>query len=506
MKKRSLLWQIEEPEREPDRALIRDLMLDNTIKDAIGTAMDAKTVNYFLNVLSRVPEKAENSVCRAEVFSDFQKFPLFFDRLSAAWNAFDLLPQQFQLEKSSISVHTAAKFGSDAKYRTSLGVLIMTANMIQTTFEQLTGILQILEKQPLESAAFRSLILRLHELIEHPSYARLKEILDLIASTPDEYLVELQFTLDEFGKIANYDVHSIDRLDLKIHGDLSKLRKKRRAPQISLNVPASIALSDPDNVLRNQLLGGIYNKMAEILNRVLSGLLTEFSGVSVELSFYRVALYLVQSFDRYGIPYCAATPVSDRPTEIHGLKDLVLSLSSYGQKTVIGNDAIFPSQSGGILIRGENNSGKTVYLRALATALVFAQNGLPVLARSAQIFPQHSIRTLFASAEKAVSVGAGVGRFEEEVRALSETVDQVQSGDLIFLNEIFQTTAYEEGAKGLADVLRYLNALGASWICVTHLGKLFRELENDPVTMLETTDPDGETPYQLREIKKSRKF
>ena len=69
-------------------------------------------------------------------------------------------------------------------------------------------------------------------------------------------------------------------------------------------------------------------------------------------------------------------------------------------------------------------------------------------------------------------MGSEAGRFEEEVRLLSAAVDRAAPGELILLNEPFQTTAYAEGAEGLAAILRYLEAEGSRWVLVTHLDAL----------------------------------
>ena len=63
-----------------------------------------------------------------------------------------------------------------------------------------------------------------------------------------------------------------------------------------------------------------------------------------------------------------------------------------------------------------------------------------------------------------------------------------------------------EQVAELSRLMKMLHQSGVKTEILVYTGFCLRELENDPVTMLETTDPDGETPYQLREIKKSRKF
>ena len=76
----------------------------------------------------------------------------------------------------------------------------------------------------------------------------------------------------------------------------------------------------------------------------------------------------------------------------------------------------------------------------------------------------------------------GNGRFEDEVKSVSSMLDIVKEGDLVLLNEAFQSTAYEEAADVLCNVLAYAAASGFRCISVTHLPGVrehMRELEGE---------------------------
>jgi DNA mismatch repair ATPase MutS len=139
----------------------------------------------------------------------------------------------------------------------------------------------------------------------------------------------------------------------------------------------------------------------------------------------------------------------------------------------------------GFLIRGANNAGKTVYLRSLGTAQVLTQGGLPVLADSASVCIRSGVYTLFSTTEAAHETGNAAGRFEQEVRILAAFLDNIQPNSLILLNEIFQSTAYEEGAEGLYAILKTLNNIGCKWVLVTFLLDLFEWFKDDAVAKAE---------------------
>ena len=126
----------------------------------------------------------------------------------------------------------------------------------------------------------------------------------------------------------------------------------------------------------------------------------------------------------------------------------------------------------GILITGENNSGKTVYLRSVGMAQLLFQAGLPVPCESARMRILSAVYTCYAAAEKEFVSGNDAGRLEQVVRLLSQLADRIQPNSLLLLNEVFQTTAYSEGAEGLYHILNYFMRHGVNFIAVTHLKEL----------------------------------
>ena len=146
------------------------------------------------------------------------------------------------------------------------------------------------------------------------------------------------------------------------------------------------------------------------------------------------------------------------------------------------------TSNGGLLVFGNNGSGKTVYLRSIGTMQILAQAGLPVPCESAEIAVFSQLATQFSEAEKEFCVGNDAGRFEQEVRELAAMVDTLKPGSLVFLNETFQSTAYSEGAEGLFHLVKYFSDLDISWILVSHLHQLEEMFHADEVTVLHTTD------------------
>ncbi len=502
--KRSLLWITEEPQASKRVPITTDLLLESAIFSCCKREKETRT---FLQILTNAPQNSQNSVYRSEILKDFQNYPLLLDRLSSCFTALDALPEQFQTERSLTKA--SAHFGTDARYQTSLKQLILSSSTLLNLFDHLSELLRILTKHPLESTGFLKMIERLSGLFESETFTELCKTLETLLRMPEDYLIESEFSLGESGRLCAYDIYSIETHLLELARPkgwrrfLQSADERRRAEsEKRYRKVDGIPVAFSTTQFRNQMLGGIYDKSTEILNQMILSLFDEFCSMGPELQFYQVGLSILNFYEGRQIPFVYATFSEEGNTRIENLQDFVLMANSDDSHPVIPNDVSLSTKRPGILISGENNSGKTVFLRSLATALLFVQNGLPLPATSAVVTPCHAVYTLFASSENAATLGLGAGRFEEEVRTLSDQIDHLVTGDILFLNEIFQTTSYAEGAKGLFHILRFLSERGIRWVCVSHLTNLFDLFDESEVVMLETTLPTSDTPYKLLPRKK----
>ena len=295
-----------------------------------------------------------------------------------------------------------------------------------------------------------------------------------------------------------------------------------------------VQLPDPGDRLRNRLSYEAYVTLSNILSGFVRELIEGFSRLSDELTFYELALDYINMAKEKELPLCypeIIEPESDcEQIEISRLYDLLLAGRALAAKDVMPNDVSFPTgdsiaspacddsdtscdnnsygaddddgsgaddnSSGakhsdsdsvannsddnsdkaagvpGILITGENNSGKTVYLRSVGMAQLLFQAGLPVPCESARMRIFSAVHTCYAAAEKEFVSGNDAGRFEQEVRVLSQLAERIQPNSLLLLNEVFQTTSYSEGAEGLYHILNYFTRHGVNFIAVTHLKEL----------------------------------
>ena len=130
----------------------------------------------------------------------------------------------------------------------------------------------------------------------------------------------------------------------------------------------------------------------------------------------------------------------------------------------------------------------TVFLRSVGTMQIFAQAGLPIAAKSGKSALCSQVVTQFSEAEKYFDEGNEAGRFEQEVREISDMVDNLKPGAMVFLNETFQSTSYDEGASGLADILDYFSRNRIRWILVSHLKQLLNHFSDNEVSLIRTEE------------------
>ena len=233
-------------------------------------------------------------------------------------------------------------------------------------------------------------------------------------------------------------------------------------------------------------LSGLFEKISEQIFR-------QYASIGDDLIFYDVALKYVTALSEKKVPLCYPTFSNDGSITVKRLYDLYLLMTAPHASDVIPNDFTPKENRGGLLVFGNNGSGKTVYLRSVGTMQILAQAGLPLPCESAEITAFSQLATQFSEAEKEFCEGNDAGRFEQEVRELATMVDRLKEGSLVFLNETFQSTAYTEGAEGLYHLLNHFSDLNIRWILVSHLRQLEERLTPHEATVMHTTEG-----YQIR--------
>ncbi|MES2615877.1 MAG: hypothetical protein V4591_10730 [Bdellovibrionota bacterium] len=135
--------------------------------------------------------------------------------------------------------------------------------------------------------------------------------------------------------------------------------------------------------------------------------------------------------------------------------------------TRISNSLLLEKNSPLVLLTGSNMSGKSTFLRCLATNILLANMGAPVCAKEF-ILPQMRILCAIRIDD---SLSDGTSYFYAEVKRLAEILQQLKTSSvpcLFFVDEIFKGTNNKERFLGSIGILKAFLELGVFGFVSTH--------------------------------------
>jgi len=193
-----------------------------------------------------------------------------------------------------------------------------------------------------------------------------------------------------------------------------------------------------------------------------------FEMLRVELAFYVGCLNLQKLLSEKGEPICIPRPLPLEETKLtaQGLYDISLSLII--DKQVVGND-INSNNKGLIFITGTNTGGKSTFLRSVGLAQLMMQAGMFV---GAQSYTANFCNGLLTHYKREEDTEMESGKFDEEMKRMSDIVDHIKPRAMILFNESFAATNEREGSEIARQIISVLIDKGIKVMCVTHLYEL----------------------------------
>jgi DNA mismatch repair ATPase MutS len=193
-------------------------------------------------------------------------------------------------------------------------------------------------------------------------------------------------------------------------------------------------------------------------------ILSFFIMLRAELAFYLSCVNLHRQLQARGVPICFPAP--EQPgTRRHscvGLRDTCLVLSMSGP--VVGND-LKANGKQLCIITGANKGGKSAFLRGVGLAQLMMQAGMFVTAES---FTADICRSLFTHYKREEDVTMQSGKFDEELKRMSDIADAVTPDSLLLFNESFAATNEREGSEISRQIVRALLETRVKIFFVTH--------------------------------------
>jgi len=194
-------------------------------------------------------------------------------------------------------------------------------------------------------------------------------------------------------------------------------------------------------------------------------ILSFFWMLRAELAFYIGCLNLHDRLSGRTEPVCFPEPAAagEQRHSVRGLSDICLALRT-GQ-TVVGND-LDGDNKDLVVITGANQGGKSTFLRSIGLAQLMMQCGMFVPAKS---FCANLCTALFTHYKREEDAEMRSGKFDEELRRMSDMADHLSSDCLLLFNESFQSTNEREGSEVGRQIVQALLDARCKVFFVTHM-------------------------------------
>ncbi len=444
---------------------------------------DINKTKYFFSVLSAPLTKKEAIEYRKEILIDFNEIDGLFAEFCSLYKRFDELRElQRSAKKNNYRINSSNE--SSAK---EAGNNIQTnAIALKKALLFIKGFGELLSKYELRSKGLLKFKEECKKISENENYDQLIKLCSKYEYLSTLTSLAFRLVIDENGRMDEYSFIDPNKLDL--FGNEEKPRGFFRFKKSEENKIKTEPLIPIEHDFYNNSATDALSDIAKTLEFIVNQIFEIFSEVGTELTFYEIALDYIRTLKDKNIPCCFPKISEDGTVNVKELKDLYLLMTKNSPSDVVSNDLEMSDKTSGIVVFGNNGSGKTVFLRSIATMQLLSQAGLPIPAKEAEISLFSHIFTQFSEAEKEFCEGNDAGRFEQEVREMAEIVENIKDGSLVFLNETFQSTAYSEGAEGLYWLLKYFSQRGIRWILVSHLTQI-KDLFSDGEAVILKTAP-----------------
>lgn len=188
---------------------------------------------------------------------------------------------------------------------------------------------------------------------------------------------------------------------------------------------------------------------------------------------------------------CLPTFVNDG-ISIKGVYDLSILKDS---SQIVKNDFELNNEMYMIIVSGVNSGGKTVFARAVGTAVLLALRGLFIPADSAKLPYFNGVYTFFNRSENSTT-----GRFEREMMEVQNVITTCDSNAYFIINELFSTTYYDKAKKMFREILDKCKSRGIKGIYVTNFLEIVGEMKKEKGVLLLSPE------YKVNEQKRTYKI
>lgn len=439
---------------------------------------DKKKRLFFLSVLEKPLQCEEDILYRRLILTDFYKDASLLPALKRILSMIAQLKIDHEKEKKEHAHLSRLPYGINV-YSALLNILKTHTLTLECVLRLIEELYELLEKSDAVSTGLLNIKQTAKRICVSAAYDEFLEFCSKIKNISSTDPVGLQITLDEKGYICSSIL--IDHQYIH-YTDPNSKSKKKFFYRVDKEIQYPCVVFHAHDQLFTRLSEHALKRLIVKLQALCKHLLALFCDYDCECDYYEVALLYLNTLDEKKINY--VYPKTAENYRVLEVRDLMLITELSSVNMVVPYDLTLKDNQKGALLFGENRSGKTVFLRSFGSMQVLFQAGLPVPASSGEMPICNNILTQFSESETERTSNFDVGRFEGEVRELAEIANKLREGDLVLLNETYQTTAYTEGATGLAAFLEYLQRGKIFFVAVSHLFELKKLVSHDTIMFL----------------------
>lgn len=437
---------------------------------------------YAVSVLRSPLSKPENIAHRREIARDFLSSDALLEKLEAISGDAQEYRKNWQEDRRALIAqrHQEEAEGSPGRdpLNVSAGAKLEMVKLNLSRFLELSGrlgsLIDILASYTLYAEGlleFKETCIRLYASYAFSDVPRAKKLLN---ADIDNFTAELLLGLNE-----NLSVESVSLNMLYTARDDSG--KDAELSEADNSVPSIDGLVNIDSL--TPLLLSSIDALNDHTVEACEELIGLFSELSSELRFYRFCYDFCKKLGAAGARFIfpQVTDAESAVTSILSLRDPLEVLS--GEGFGAPHDILLTPERSGIVVTGPGGVGKTALLRAVCTAQILAQCGLPVICRDASLSVKSGIFVCFTDVSDPER--DPLRKFESEAQAIAKIIDSLTPYALVALNELFETVNFADASDALYNIFSVMTQHNIAFFATTHMPRLAeRFIEVDRITAM----------------------
>ncbi|MCL2813186.1 MAG: hypothetical protein FWD23_01155 [Oscillospiraceae bacterium] len=480
------------------------------------TTLSSKEINYVLGIASDFKSGEEDVAVRVEIIKDFLGIRDFFLNFERQMRYFVEVKAKLADAKRNM-MRASADIQSETSFL-NYNRIVSACYFFSLTYKTIFNLYREFKYPQIKSTKLQELGDFLIDLVENSSFKQLDEECRIFCDHVNEGVVfDTDIKMNSILRIVSLKLRDFRYIKPVQAGlfysvmralAIEEKAQKNKLIYIEKTFTQESLISKNDDAYLKGTIEQQINLIARRLASIYETLIDLFSNLSGELTFYKYALNMIAYMKSANIPCCLAE-IAETPegtgcfAEFSGLCDVTLAVA-HGDggsgAEVVKNDCAINENDKTNLIIGANQSGKTTFLRALGSALVFARVGLPVPAIRARLGLFANLYTHFQRYDEDLK---NEGQLDTELAEMEKIVYSADQNSIILMNESFSSTGQKDAKQIACDVLSALSRVGAKVIYVTHItdmrerlreGGHLGEFEKKNINLYRTGQKDDGTP------------